>query len=196
MSEFKIRFDDKDYIAHYGIPGMKRGKRRWTNADGTLNEAGKLRYRDGPVKGTEVKTSTIINKDGSMTTKYIDQRGREVGQSSSSSSYQKTSGEKIQELDDLRKTQTAKKEFSKSLVDKVKTNVGSSVGKSTTSVGGSIKGLKSTRTELTLSEKASKKAREFSNSAKSAYKAAKTTAGNAYDKGKTFVNSLLNRRKK
>lgn len=35
-----------DYIIHYGIPGMKRGVRRWTNRDGTLNEAGKRRYRD------------------------------------------------------------------------------------------------------------------------------------------------------
>lgn len=32
------------YLVHYGIKGMQRGKRRWTNADGSLNEAGKERY--------------------------------------------------------------------------------------------------------------------------------------------------------
>lgn len=31
-------------IVHYGIKGMQKGKRRWTNPDGTLNEAGKTRY--------------------------------------------------------------------------------------------------------------------------------------------------------
>ena len=31
-------------LIHYGIPGQKKGVRRWTNPDGTLNEAGKKRY--------------------------------------------------------------------------------------------------------------------------------------------------------
>lgn len=34
-----------DYIAHYGVRGMKKGKRRWTNLDGSLNEEGKRRYK-------------------------------------------------------------------------------------------------------------------------------------------------------
>ena len=32
---------DKDYLAHYGIKGMKWGVRRYQNADGTLTAAGK-----------------------------------------------------------------------------------------------------------------------------------------------------------
>lgn len=32
-------------IYHYGIPGMQWGKRRFQNPDGSLTEAGKLRYR-------------------------------------------------------------------------------------------------------------------------------------------------------
>lgn len=34
------------YIVHYGTKGMKKGVRKWTNSDGTLNEAGKLRYQN------------------------------------------------------------------------------------------------------------------------------------------------------
>lgn len=34
------------YIVHYGVKGMQKGKRRWTNADGSLNEAGKARYQN------------------------------------------------------------------------------------------------------------------------------------------------------
>lgn len=45
-----------DYIAHYGVRGMKKGKRRWTNADGTLNAAGKARYGIGV---TGLTSSTI-----------------------------------------------------------------------------------------------------------------------------------------
>jgi hypothetical protein len=33
-----------EYLAHYGVKGMKKGIRRWTNEDGTLTEAGKEHY--------------------------------------------------------------------------------------------------------------------------------------------------------
>lgn len=33
-----------EWMAHYGIPGMEWGKRRFQNKDGTLTEAGKRRY--------------------------------------------------------------------------------------------------------------------------------------------------------
>lgn len=33
-----------DYLQHYGIKGMKWGRRRYENYDGTLTEAGKRRY--------------------------------------------------------------------------------------------------------------------------------------------------------
>lgn len=35
------------YLAHYGIKGMRKGQRRFTNEDGTLNDAGKRRYGIG-----------------------------------------------------------------------------------------------------------------------------------------------------
>ena len=35
---------DSDYLMHYGVKGMRKGSRRWTNADGSLNAAGKARY--------------------------------------------------------------------------------------------------------------------------------------------------------
>lgn len=44
MSEFKMTINGEDYIAHYGVRGMKQGVRRWTNPDGSLNDAGKRRY--------------------------------------------------------------------------------------------------------------------------------------------------------
>jgi hypothetical protein len=35
-----------DYLAHYGILGMKWGVRRFQNKDGTLTSSGKKRYRE------------------------------------------------------------------------------------------------------------------------------------------------------
>lgn len=32
------------YLRHYGIPGQKKGVRRWQNEDGSFNEEGKIRY--------------------------------------------------------------------------------------------------------------------------------------------------------
>lgn len=49
--DYRIRVGNEDkivhsseYLAHYGIPGMKWGVRRYQNDDGGLTEAGKKRY--------------------------------------------------------------------------------------------------------------------------------------------------------
>ena len=34
----------EDELAHYGIPGQKKGVRRWQYEDGRFNEEGKIRY--------------------------------------------------------------------------------------------------------------------------------------------------------
>lgn len=75
-----------DYIVHYGVPGMKKGKRRWTNQDGTLNEAGKRRYASGQVGDTGIKAVPETLFDGSKSTKnffYVNQRGQIIGTGSS-----------------------------------------------------------------------------------------------------------------
>lgn len=40
--------DDKEYLAHYGIIGMKWGVRRYQNKDGSLTSAGKKRQASKP----------------------------------------------------------------------------------------------------------------------------------------------------
>mgnify|MGYP007013868244 CR=1 FL=1 len=44
MSEYLISRDDGGGLSHYGITGQKWGVRRFENEDGTLTEAGKIRY--------------------------------------------------------------------------------------------------------------------------------------------------------
>lgn len=44
-NDYGWSLDSKDILAHYGVPGMKWGVRRYQNYDGTLTEAGKRQYR-------------------------------------------------------------------------------------------------------------------------------------------------------
>jgi len=59
--------DSSKALSHYGILGQKWGQRRWQNADGTFNEAGKERYF-GP-SGTTKKNKEEIEKIGEKYTK-------------------------------------------------------------------------------------------------------------------------------
>lgn len=51
-----------NYLVHYGVKGQRRGVRRWTNADGSLNAAGKDRYYEDS------------NGNGYKPNKFVDER--------------------------------------------------------------------------------------------------------------------------
>lgn len=60
---------DSNYLAHYGIMGMKWGVRRYQNADGSLTVAGKERYGSGEgIKGalaSKARTAKNVLKSDS-----------------------------------------------------------------------------------------------------------------------------------
>lgn len=103
-----------DYIAHYGIRGMQKGVRRWTNEDGTLNEAGKERYKRGNVLSRhttigEIRVNTKVTPNGGMTSTFTNQRGKPVFTSSNSTAYHKTEADLESEMALHRRIESGKK---------------------------------------------------------------------------------------
>lgn len=67
----------QNYLEHFGIPGMKWGKRRFQNEDGTLTEAGKARYQkelDRDIKRHWVKTYNEASANFNGDIKAINQK--------------------------------------------------------------------------------------------------------------------------
>lgn len=160
-----------NYIAHYGVPGMKKGKRRWTNADGTLNEAGKKRYASGQVGDTGVKAVPATLSDGSKSNKtffYLNQRGQTIG--TSSSVYPMTDADHKKNIQNLTSMHSGKKkadESKKSNVstvdkDRVRTKVSGQVGFSRQAVSNAVRGgVAVTNAGLRNKEKKKKKGQLF-----------------------------------
>ena len=61
--------DHSTFLEHYGILGQKWGQRRWQNADGTFNEAGKERYF-GTGKYQKVGTEDKVGKNNNGGIRY------------------------------------------------------------------------------------------------------------------------------
>ena len=66
-------YNNTDTLAHFGIRGMKWGVRRFENADGTLTEAGKKRY-----KSEKDKHDSNIQKNRMSNTKQLVDSGAQL----------------------------------------------------------------------------------------------------------------------
>ena len=108
-----------EYLAHYGVKGMKKGIRRWTNEDGTLTEAGKEHY--GLVgKGRaqrDLRYADIKTKSNELQRMYYNNKLKELQSKNNTEKKQEKIKEKIIESDNLIKSGN---EFINSLLKKRK----------------------------------------------------------------------------
>lgn len=68
-------------LYHYGVVGMRKGQRRWTNPDGTLNAAGKSRYAEGKVGSGYTSARAAANKQRNSMNSQAALRSGSVGSS-------------------------------------------------------------------------------------------------------------------
>lgn len=78
--------EDGEYLAHYGVKGMKKGVRRWTNEDGTLTEEGKRHYgiglsenkvyRKTPEPKAPIKSKVLKIDYNNKSKEYIDRMNK------------------------------------------------------------------------------------------------------------------------
>ena len=75
------RNNDEKILIHSGAKGMKWGVRRYQNEDGTLTEAGKLRYysRQKPEENRSPKIYVPLNAEQKRTADSMNKRAAELG---------------------------------------------------------------------------------------------------------------------
>lgn len=56
-------------LMHYGVPGMKKGRRKYQNADGSLTRAGEIRYLEGDGKSVSVSKATVLKDPATRNSK-------------------------------------------------------------------------------------------------------------------------------
>lgn len=96
---------NETYLAHYGVKGMKWGIRRYQNADGTLNDAGKKRYN----RITQHEDVARVVTSGADHRKKVMQKyesKKNDSQKQADATRQKAIDDYYKYVDDYRKTHT------------------------------------------------------------------------------------------
>ena len=78
------------YLAHFGIPGMKWGQRRFQNEDGTYTEEGKRRRREANYSADEKRKRELAKKPSSqLSNKELEELNRRYNLERQRENYEK-----------------------------------------------------------------------------------------------------------